>query len=119
MTPTVASGKICYIDIPETVITRSSDSSKRVFGWTIRPRGDGCIDFADRVSEVNGTWLYGRKSGPESGLLVYVMVDDMAVTLDAIVTIGGHFAQPIGDDEIAVRLRAPAASAVGLYQGSA
>ncbi len=119
MTPTVASGKVCYIDTPTAVIARSSDFCKQVFGWTIRPRGDGRIDFADTISEMNGTWLYGRNSGPESGLLVYVMLDDMAVTLDAIVTVGEHFTQPAGDDATALRLRAPAASAIGLCQGSA
>ena len=39
MPPTLAHGKICYIEMPD--MARSADFYKRVFGWNIRPRGDG------------------------------------------------------------------------------
>ena len=36
MPPTLANGKICYIEMPATDIARSADFYKRVFGWNIR-----------------------------------------------------------------------------------
>jgi uncharacterized protein len=33
MPPTLANGKICYLEIPAADITRSSDFYNKVFGW--------------------------------------------------------------------------------------
>ena len=33
MPPTLANGKICYIEIPSTDVARSADFYTRVFGW--------------------------------------------------------------------------------------
>jgi len=41
MPPTRANGKICYIEMPASDITRSAEFYKGVFGWKIRQRGDG------------------------------------------------------------------------------
>jgi len=35
MPPTLANGKICYIEIPAIDIARSADFYKSVFGWNI------------------------------------------------------------------------------------
>ena len=55
MPPTIASGKICYIEIPATDIARSADFYKKVFGWHIRRRGDGNTAFDDTTGELSGT----------------------------------------------------------------
>jgi len=46
------------------------------------------------------------------------MVDNVAETLDAVVTNGGDIVQPIGADapEITARFRDPAGNVIGLYQ---
>ena len=118
MAPTLANGKICYIEMPATDIARSSNFYKQVFGWNIRKRGDGSTSFDDTTGEVSGTWILGRASGAKPGLLFYVMVDSVASTLDAIVANGGEVVQPIGADvpEITARLRDPAGNIIGLYQ---
>ena len=56
--------------------------------------------------------------GDVTGLLVYVMVDSVAATLDAIVAAGGAIAQPIGADapEITARFSDPAGNILGVYQ---
>ena len=41
MPPTLANGKICYIEIPATDLDRSAAFYKTVFGWNVRRRGDG------------------------------------------------------------------------------
>ena len=43
MPPTLANGKICYVEMPATDIARSADFYRRVFGWQIRQRGDGSL----------------------------------------------------------------------------
>jgi predicted enzyme related to lactoylglutathione lyase len=116
--PTTKNGKICYIEMPATDITRSSDFYQRVFGWNLRKRGDGNIAFDDSVGQVSGTWVLGRPPSGKPGLLFYVMVDSVAATLDAIVGQGGEIVQPIGQDapEITARFRDPAGNIIGLYQ---
>lgn len=118
MPPTLTNGKICYIEIPASDIARSADFYRQVFGWHIRQRGDGHTAFDDGVGEVSGTWVRGRLPASEPGLLVYVMVDRVAATLDAIVADGGQIVQPIGADapEITARFRDPAGNVIGLYQ---
>lgn len=118
MPPTYANGKICYIEIPATDIERSSDFYKRVFGWTIRKRGDGSTAFDDTTGEVSGAWVLGRAPSSAPGFLFYVMVDSVAATIDAIIANKGEIAQPLGADapEITARFRDPAGNVIGLYQ---
>jgi predicted enzyme related to lactoylglutathione lyase len=118
MTPTFANGKICYIEIPATDIARSAEFYGHVFGWHIRQRGDGRTAFDDSVGEVNGTWVEGRPAASIPGLLLYVMVDSVAATVDRVVAHGGEIVQAIGADapEITARFRDPAGNVIGLYQ---
>ena len=118
MPPTPTNGKICYVEIPATDIARSADFYGRVFGWHIRRRGDGQTAFDDATGNVSGTWVLGRSPASEPGLLVYVMVDSVAATLEAIVANGGEILQPIGADapEITARFRDPSGNVIGLYQ---
>ena len=118
MPPTRANGKICYVEIPATDIARSADFYKRVFGWQIRQRGDGSTAFDDTVGEVSGTWVVGRAPAANPGLLIYVMVNSVAATVDLVVANGGEIVQPIGADapEITARFRDPGGNVIGLYQ---
>jgi hypothetical protein len=74
MPPTLANGKVGYIEIPANDISRSADFYGRVFGWSIRQRGDGHTAFDDSTGEVSGTWVLGRSPAKEPGLLIYVML---------------------------------------------
>jgi predicted enzyme related to lactoylglutathione lyase len=118
MPPTLGNGKICYIEIPAIDVRRSADFYQAVFGWQIRRRGDGQTAFDDAVGEVSGAWVLGRPSSPRPGLLVYIMVDDVAATAGAVVANGGEIVQPIGADapEVTARFRDPAGNVIGLYQ---
>jgi predicted enzyme related to lactoylglutathione lyase len=118
MPPTMANGKICYIEMPATDIARSAAFYKDVFGWNIRKRGDGSTAFDDTTGEVSGSWVLGRPSAPKPGLLVYIMVDSVAAAVDAVAAHGGEIVQPIGADapEITARFRDPAGNVIGLYQ---
>ena len=63
----------------------------------------------DSVGEVSGTWTLGRPPSSQPGLLVYIMVDSVAATLEKIVANGGEIVQPIGADapEVTARFRDP------------
>jgi uncharacterized protein len=118
MPPTVSNGKICYLEIPSTDIARSAGFYSRVFGWRIRQRGNGSTAFDDSTGQVSGTWVLGRPPASQPGLLVYIMVDSVAATVEVIVANGGEIVQPIGADapEITARFRDPAGNVIGLYQ---
>ena len=118
MPPTLANGKICYIEMPTNDIARSSAFYEHVFGWQTRKRGDGQIAFDDTVGQVSGSWVTGRGPSTTPGLLVYIMVDDAAATLDKIVASGGEIVQAIGGDapEITARFRDPGGNIIGIYQ---
>jgi len=118
MAPPMASGKICYIEMPSRDIAGSESFYKKVFGWNIRRRGDGSVAFDDTVGEVSGSWVVGRPPMREVGLLIYIMVDSVAATLEAVVANGGEIVQPIGGDapEITARFRDPSGNVLGLYQ---
>jgi uncharacterized protein len=118
MPPTLGNGKICYLQIPTTDIARSADFYKRVFGWNIRQRGDGSIAFDDGVGEVSGEWVVGRTPATEPGVLIYIMVDSVAATLDVVLANGGTVVQGIGADapETTARFRDPGGNVFGVYQ---
>ncbi len=118
MPPTLGNGKICYIEIPASDISLSSDFYRKVFGWSIRNRSDGSMAFDDTVGQVSGTWVLGRPPSVAPGLLVYIMVDNAQETVKAIVANGGTMVQPIGGDapEITARFRDPGGNIIGIYQ---
>src|ERR1700716_2032931 len=118
MTPTLANGKICYVEIPATAIQASASFYEKVFGWQLRKRGDGAIAFDDGVGQVSGTWVTGRPPSATPGLLIYIMVDNVEATIESVIAHGGELVQPVGADapEITARFRDPGGNVLGLYQ---
>ena len=116
--PTPTNGKVCYIEIPAADVRRSAEFYGEVFGWRIRQRGDGHLAFDDTTGEVSGTWVVGRRAGSEPGLLLYIMVDSVEETIEAILARGGELVQPGGVDapEVTARFRDPGGNVIGLYQ---
>jgi uncharacterized protein len=93
----VPHGKVCYLEIPAVDIEASAHFYSTVFGWRLRRRGDGSLAFddIDGGNGVSGTWVTGRPASTQAGVLVWIMVDDVAKTLEAIVTAGGAVVDPI------------------------
>jgi predicted enzyme related to lactoylglutathione lyase len=118
MPSTSPHGKVAYIEIPATDVARSAEFYRQVFGWQIRQRGDGQTAFDDTTGEVSGTWVLDRPPATVPGLLIYVRVDDVAATADAIVANGGEIVQPIGADapEVTARFSDPAGNVLGIFQ---
>jgi predicted enzyme related to lactoylglutathione lyase len=118
MAPTLANGKVCYLEIPASDVARSADFYNKVFGWEMRQRGDGATAFDDGVGEVSGAFVKGRPPAAAPGLMVYIWVESAAATVDAIVANGGEIVQGIGGDpgEITARFRDPGGNVMGIYQ---
>ena len=118
MPPTFGNGKICYIEIPATDVARSADFYAKVFGWNVRRRGDGSTAFDDGVGEVSGTWVLDRPPASNPGLMVHIMVNDMAATIETVIANGGEIVQAVGADapEITAKFRDPGGNVFGLYQ---
>jgi len=118
MAPTNTNGKICYLELPSLDVSRSADFYTKVFGWSMRTRGDGSRAFDDTTGQVSGAFCLGRSSWATPGLLVYVMVDSVVATCTLVETSGGTIVQPVGADapEITARFRDPAGNIIGLYQ---
>jgi hypothetical protein len=118
MAPTRANGKICYLEIPTADIPRSVRFYQTVFGWQTRKRGDGATAFDDGVGEVSGAWVTGRPFSPDPGLLLYIMVDSVSATAEAVLAYGGRIVQPVGVDapEVTARFADPDGNVLGLYQ---
>jgi predicted enzyme related to lactoylglutathione lyase len=118
MPPTLANGKICYVEIPATDVQRSANFYQKVFGWNVRKRGDGKLAFDDTTGQVSGSWVLGRPPSTMPGLMIYIMVDSVAATIDSIIANGGKLVQPIGADapEITARFQDPGGNVLGLYQ---
>jgi len=116
--PTLANGKICYLELPATSVKRAADFYQAVFGWRVRTRDDGNTAFDDPTGEVSGSWVTGRQPAKEPGLMVYLMVDSVAATCETILTRGGKIVQRIGGDapEITARFSDPDGNVLGLYQ---
>lgn len=110
-------GKICYLEIPATDVVLSSTFYSRVFGWTLRQRGDGATAFDDTTGQVSGVWVTGRP--PQSpGLMVYIMVDDAEAMVKKLEENGAEIVQPIGGDpgETTARFRDPGGNILAIYQ---
>lgn len=120
MEPARAHGKICFVELPAVDVGASSAFYQGVFGWGVRPSGDGLLHFDDGAGQVSGRWVPGRPPARDQGLLVYIMVDDAARSIEAIVAAGGEITQPIGADAPAVtaRFRDPAGNVLGIYEES-
>lgn len=116
--PDFANGKICYIDFPARNARVSADFYHKVFGWKIRTRGDGSLSFDDGVNQVSGTWSVGRPPSSTPGMIVYVMVNDIHATVDAVIANGGEITRPVdpASREITALFRDPGGNIVGLYK---
>ncbi len=119
--PTIANGKICYIEMPAIDISASASFYKNAFGWNIRKRGDGATAFDDTTGQVSGAWVLNRKAMTEVGLLFYIMVDNIETAVKAVEANGGKIVQPVGMDapEMTARFSDPAGNVIGLYQDPA
>jgi len=115
--PTTGNGKISYLEIPAGDCTESARFYQLVFGWHIVER-EGHLSFDDRVFEVSGTWVTGRKPSDDTGIQVSIMVSDAVATQKSIVAHGGKILRAVieGDPEITASFSDPYGNIISIYQ---
>jgi uncharacterized protein len=117
MPPRLVNGQVGYIEIPAIDIERSAAFYAKVFGWRIKRREDGSTAFDDPTGEMSGTWVVGRAPSAEPGLLIFIVVDKVAATVDAIIEEGGAIVRSIGEETPEIgRFHDPAGNVFGLFQ---
>jgi len=116
--PTLGNGKICYVEIPAADINASATFYQNVFGWNVRIRGNGSIAFDDGINETSGSWVLGRTPSTEPGLLLSIMVDDVAETIENIKANGCEILKhaEIGPGQFIAWFRDPGGNTIGIYQ---
>lgn len=108
--------RFCYVEIPTDDADRSSRFYARVFGWSLRQRGDGAIAFDDG-GEISGVFIEGRRPQDEHGFTWFVMVDDAEASVATIEAEGGVIVSPLGSsEEITALFRDPSGNVLGVYQ---
>ena len=120
MSPTYRNGKICYIEIPATDVERSAEFYRRVFGWSVRKRGDGSTAFDDSTGEVSGSWVVGRSPSSVPGIVTYIMVQDVTAAAKLVTDAGGKIILPADSEAQVVfaHFRDPGGNVLGIYQHS-
>lgn len=86
-------GKICYLEIPANKAEDSAAFYANIFGWKVRPRGDGNLAFDD-TGCVSGTWVKEGDRTPDERTRTYIMVDNISDTLREIEKAGGRVLTP-------------------------
>lgn len=116
--PIMKHGKICYLEIPSEDIERSRNFYKAVFGWESRVRSDGSVAFDDTVGQVSGTWVLGKKSSSNPGIIIHVMVKNANETMKLIETNGGKIVEGIGAHypEVTAKFADPFGNILSIYQ---
>lgn len=117
MPPKLVNGQVGYLEIPAIDIQRSADFYVKAFGWRITKRQDGSTAFEDPTGSLGGTWGAGRPPATEPGLLVFIVVDNVAATIDAIIQEEGDVVRSIGEQTPEIgRFHDPAGNVFGLFQ---
>jgi len=112
--------RLCYLEIPAMDVLQSVNFYEKVFGWNIRRLDSTHPSFDDATGDVSGSWVIGREISRMPGLLPYIWVDSIDVTLSKAAAHGGvvveepHLDSP-GGCWIAT-FRDPAGNVIGLYQ---
>ncbi len=117
MSPTYASGKICYLEIPATDIQASATFYSEIFGWKLRTDNGGHTSFDDTVGEVSGTWVTDRPPMREAGIIISIMVDDAEACMTRLEAAGTEIVRPLEHDpETIAWFRDPGGNVMGIYQ---
>jgi predicted enzyme related to lactoylglutathione lyase len=118
--PTFGNGKICYLEIPARDVQVSAAFYQNVFGWHIRSDDQGHVSFDDGVKEVSGMWILDRKPVSDPGIVISIMVDNAAATVDLITGHGGQVinTQKLDSGEEIATFIDPAGNLMGIYQSA-
>ena len=116
--PTLGSGKICYLEIPCSDPRAAARFYADVFDWEVRERPGGRVTFSDSVGEVSGHFVTRLPASNAGGIVVHVMVADLAAAVARVTQAGGRVLGEADPDsrERYVYAADPAGNLFGIYE---
>jgi predicted enzyme related to lactoylglutathione lyase len=111
-------GDVSYLRIPAPDPLQSGAFYSAVFGWQLRP---GTTSFQDASGHVIGHFMPELPVAGEAGIIPYIYVQSIDVTLADLIASGGEIVRdpyPEGDLWVAMT-RDPAGNAIGVWQHGA
>lgn len=113
--------RLCYVEIPALDAHQSAAFYEKVFGWNIRHRDTDRPSFDDATGDISGAFVTGRRASSHPGLLPYIWVDDLAASLQKIVSAGGQTVESPHPDHpdsacYIATFHDPAGNLLGLYE---
>jgi predicted enzyme related to lactoylglutathione lyase len=111
------SGGISYLRVPAGEPSRSAAFYEAVFGWKVDANRDD-PSFQDGTGHVIGHFMADLPPAGEAGVLPYVFVERVDVTLEKVVAQGGEIlTPPYPEDDLRVAtFRDPGGNVIGVWQ---
>ncbi|MCL6446289.1 MAG: VOC family protein [Alicyclobacillus sp.] len=107
-------GQLCYLQIPATDTAQSVSFYEGVFGWDVDPAGSSFT-----LPGLIGQFTSEQPVAAESGVLLWIHVEDMKAALASVARHGGDVVQPPTPDGPArwlATVRDPAGNLIGIAQ---
>ena len=111
--------EIRYLQVPAQDPGVSAAFYERALGWAIRIRDDGSTAFDDSTGHVSGELTPDREPAGDTGVLVYVRVDDVSAAQEQIAAAGGETVVPRtreGESLAFATFRDPAGNVLGIFE---
>jgi predicted enzyme related to lactoylglutathione lyase len=111
-------GRLSYIQIPASNVHDSAEFYEKVFGWQLRGGSDDHFSFSDATGDMIGAWVTGRTISEDPGVLPYIYVHGIDVTVERILANGGVLVKdPYAEGDLWVAtFRDPAGNVIGIWQ---
>ena len=111
-------GGLSYLEIPAIDARQSAIFYEKVLGWNLHGRDTDDPRFKDATGHLVGRWVVGPAISREPGLLPYIYVARIDVTVDRVVAHGGEMVKlPYAEGNLWVAtFRDPAGNVIGLWQ---
>lgn len=107
-----APGQVVFLQIPATELEASARFYEGVFGWEVDPPETGFT-----APGMIGQWVSDRPAAAAGGILVWITVDDIAVSLELAGRFGGRALERPYDDgpeRILATVADPAGNTIGI-----
>jgi predicted enzyme related to lactoylglutathione lyase len=115
--PVFPEGRISYLLLPAADTDAAAAFYGAVFGWDISHRhGSTCFD--DPHGTVSGHWLPGVAPADPPGMVLCVLVRDVAATLEKVVAGGGRVVEDVHGEppELYATFADPTGNVLGLFE---
>lgn len=113
-TPSSTKGQVGYLQIPAVNVEQSASFYERIFGWQVEQPNPSF-----EAPNVIGQWVTDRPVARDGGILMWIDVDNIQVTLEMARSDGGEvLEQPVADgpERLLATIRDPAGNAIGVVQ---